>query len=77
MLTVSLGQTKTNLSESLDRVENAEDVVITRHGKPVARVLRSKQHKQPLRSLAQFHAEVSHWHEPGTALLCTARGETL
>ena len=39
---VSVGayDAKTRLSELLDRVEKGEQIVITRHGKPVARLIR-------------------------------------
>ena len=36
MVTVNLAQAKTRLSELLDKVQGGEQVVITRHGKPVA-----------------------------------------
>ena len=36
MLTVNLAHAKAHLSELLDKVEAGEEVVITRHGKPVA-----------------------------------------
>ena len=37
-LTVGAFEAKTKFSELLDRVENGEDVIITRRGKPVARL---------------------------------------
>ncbi len=36
--TVGAFEAKTKFSELLDRVENGEDVIITRRGKPVARL---------------------------------------
>jgi prevent-host-death family protein len=38
---VSVGayDAKTRLSELLDRVENGEQIVITRHGRPIARLI--------------------------------------
>jgi prevent-host-death family protein len=41
-LTVGAFEAKTKLSELLDRVERGEEVVITRHGKPVARLVGSR-----------------------------------
>jgi prevent-host-death family protein len=40
-VTMSVGayDAKTRLSELLDRVERGEQIVITRHGKPVARLV--------------------------------------
>lgn len=39
MITVGAFEAKTKLSELLDRVERGEEVVITRHGKPVAKLV--------------------------------------
>lgn len=41
MATVNLAQAEAHLSELLDKVEGGEDVVIARHGKPVAHLLHS------------------------------------
>jgi len=40
MRTVGLAEAKAQLSALLDAVEAGEEVVITRHGQPVARVVR-------------------------------------
>ena len=56
MVTVSLAEAKTHLSALLDKVEAGEEVVITRHGRPVAQVSAVVQSKLPLRSLAAFRA---------------------
>jgi prevent-host-death family protein len=39
MVTVGAFEAKTHLSTLLDRVAKGEEVVITRHGKPVARLV--------------------------------------
>ena len=39
MLTVGAFEAKTHLSSLLERVERGEEVVITRHGRPVARLV--------------------------------------
>jgi prevent-host-death family protein len=39
MITVGSRDAKTNISALLDKVEAGEEVVITRHGKPVARLV--------------------------------------
>ena len=39
MITVGAFEAKTHLSTLLDRVAKGEEVVITRHGKPVARLV--------------------------------------
>jgi antitoxin (DNA-binding transcriptional repressor) of toxin-antitoxin stability system len=48
MLTVNLAHAKAHLSELLDKVEAGEEVVITRHGKPVAHIRQAVPPKQPL-----------------------------
>jgi len=39
MITVGAFEAKTKFSELLDRVERGEEVVVTRHGKTVARIV--------------------------------------
>jgi len=41
MITVGAFEAKTHLSALLDRVARGEEVLITKHGKPVARLLRA------------------------------------
>jgi prevent-host-death family protein len=52
---VSVGayDAKTRLSELLDRVEKGEQIVITRHGKPIARLVPENRHDK-----AAAHAAV-------------------
>jgi prevent-host-death family protein len=42
MIEVGTYEAKTNFSALLDRVERGEEVVITRHGQPVARLVSAK-----------------------------------
>jgi antitoxin (DNA-binding transcriptional repressor) of toxin-antitoxin stability system len=58
MLTVNLAHAKAHLSELLDKVENGEEVIITRHGKPVAQMRQAASPKKPLdlEALATFRA---------------------
>ena len=49
MREVGVLEAKTHLSSLLDEVENGGEVVITRHGRPVARVTRFLQPVQPPR----------------------------
>lgn len=46
MITVGAFEAKTKLSELLDRVERGEEVLITRHGQPVARLIRAEEAKR-------------------------------
>lgn len=48
MIAVNVAQAKAHLSELLDKVEAGEDVVITRHGRAVARLRSAARPKQPL-----------------------------
>lgn len=53
MLTVGAFEAKTHLSTLLDRVAAGEEVVITKHGKPVARLV-GAQHVDRARANAAF-----------------------
>ena len=56
MVTVNLARAKARLSELLDKVEEGQEVVITRRGRPVARLSPAacSQKPLPLRELAVF-----------------------
>ena len=75
MVTVNLAQAKAHLSELLDTVAAGEVVVITRHGKPVARVSAVVGPKQPVRSLAEFRARMPPWRGSSAALLRADRDD--
>ena len=71
MYAMSLAQAKAHLSELLNTVESGEEVVITRHGRPVARVLPASTIKQmlPLQHLAQLRQQVPARQGSSAALL--------
>jgi prevent-host-death family protein len=48
MTEVSVAEAKAHLSALLDRVERGEEVVITRRGKPVARVSQVQRPLEPI-----------------------------
>ncbi len=48
MSSVNLATAKAQLSELINKVEAGEEVVITRHGRPVARVVPATPVKQPV-----------------------------
>lgn len=77
MVTISLAVAKARLSELLDSVEGGEEVVITRHGRPVAHLSAVTPPKQPVRSLADFRARRPRWRGISAALLRAARDEGL
>lgn len=75
MVTVSLVQAKAHLSELLDKVEAGEEVVVTRHGRAVARILSALHPKRPLPldDLAVFRATMPRLRRPSADLLRQAR----
>ena len=77
MVTVNLAQAKARLSELLDKVEAGEEIVITRHGRPVAHLSSVSKPKMPVRPLAAFRAKMPNWRRPSVELLREARDEGL
>ena len=59
-MTVSVHAAKTQLSKLLDLIEEGEEVVIARHGRPVARLVRANSSKKP--QLGAMRGEIS-WEE--------------
>ncbi len=79
MVTVDLVQAKAQLSELLDKVEAGEEVIVTRHGRPVAHIRPVSRPKNPLRleDLAAFCATIPPLRGPSSELLREARDEGL
>lgn len=79
MVTVSLAEAKARLSELLDQVEAGEEVVITRHGRAVAKIspMAPPRRPLPLAELADFRASMPRLRRPSTQLLREARDEAL
>jgi prevent-host-death family protein len=75
MTTVNVVEAKAHLSELLDKVESGEEVVITRHGRPVAQLCAVARPKLPLEPLAKFRATMPPWPKPSAELLREARDE--
>jgi prevent-host-death family protein len=75
MATVTVVEAKAHLSELLNKVENGEDVVITRHGRPVAKLSAVQRPKQPLRSLAAFRAKMPRLSKPSAVLIREMRDD--
>jgi len=55
---ISVADTKAHLSELLARIENGDEIVITRRGKPVARLCPIQKSRQLITSLADFRREL-------------------
>ncbi len=77
MNTVSIAQAKAKLSEILTRMESGEEVVVTRHGRPVACICAVRAPKKPVKSLAAFRAKMPRWRKPSAGLLREMRDEGL
>ncbi len=77
MLTVNLAHAKAHLSELLDKVEAGEEVVITRHGKPVAHMRQAVPPKKPIdvEELAAFRARMPNWGTESATLLRQMRDD--
>jgi prevent-host-death family protein len=63
MIQMNIHEAKTNLSHLLEQIESGEEVVIARHGKPVARLIpyttKSTQTRKPgsLRGKIRFNED--------------------
>lgn len=75
MSTVSVAEAKAHLSELLSRIEAGEEVVITRRGRPVARLTAVPAPKRPVESLAGFRSRIAAPKTPATDVLNTLRQE--
>jgi antitoxin (DNA-binding transcriptional repressor) of toxin-antitoxin stability system len=79
MVTVNLAHAKAHLSELLDKVESGEEVIITRHGRPVAHLRQAVSPKKPLdlEELAAFRATLPPQRRSSAELLRKMRDEGL
>lgn len=69
--TYSVAEAKSGLSELLDRVEAGEEILITRRGRPIARVegAEAGRKKLPLPSLRELRATQPKARTPITILI--------
>ena len=80
MVTVNLARARARLSELLDKVEEGQEVVITRRGRAVAHLspaARRPQKPLPLKELAGFRAAMPRLRRPAAELLREVRNEGL
>lgn len=77
MLIVNLAQAKAHMSDLLDKVEAGEEVVITRHGKPVAHMRQTEPPRKPLdfEALAALRASLPAWGKDSATLIREMRDE--
>jgi len=71
MHAMNLAQAKAHLSELLNTVEAGEEVVITRHGRPIARVVPATPLRQvlPMQRLAELRHQLPAWKGSSAELL--------
>ncbi len=74
---VNLAVAKAHLSELISKVEAGEEMVITRHGRPVVRVIPATPLKQPvpLERLAQLRKKLPSGKESSAQSLRKLRDE--
>lgn len=58
MVKISVREARLRLPELLDRAEHGEEVVVVRHGKPVARIVPIECAAKKLPSLRDFTASI-------------------
>jgi prevent-host-death family protein len=75
MVTVTVVEAKARLSELIDKAVAGEEVVITRHGKPVAQMSAAKPAKQPVPDLTEFRARMPRLRKPSHVLIREMRDE--
>jgi prevent-host-death family protein len=69
---VGIKQARQELAGLIDRVEAGEEVIITRQGKPAAKLIAAPKKVKPLLSLAGFRARIG---KAGTAAVRLLREE--
>jgi prevent-host-death family protein len=77
MLTVNLAHAKAHLSEQIDKIENGEEVVITRRGRPAARLGPIEPPKQPIdfKALEEFRKTQPPWPKSSAELIREMRDD--
>ena len=58
MESVNIHEAKTHLSRLLERVEQGEEIILARAGKPIARLVRFEQPKRPNRVGGQWRGKI-------------------
>lgn len=76
MENVSVAATKAHLSELLTRIEAGEEIVITRRGKPVARLSPIQNPKRPIASFQAYRDQLPRQKVPASEVLRLLREES-
>jgi prevent-host-death family protein len=66
---VGIKQARQDLPNLIDRAEAGEEIVITRQGKPVAKLIAAPKSPKPLPSLADFRKTIGRNGTPAEQLL--------
>lgn len=72
---VNLADAKAHLSELVSKAEAGEEIIITRRGQPVARLVPVAAPKKALRSLADFRATLPKARKSSADLIRKLRDE--
>ena len=62
MKQVNIHEAKTRLSQLIADVENGEEVVIARAGKPIVRIVKEAEERKPLRKAGRLKGRI--WFAP-------------
>ena len=75
MRAVNLAEAKAHLSELVSKAQSGEETVITRRGRPVARLVPVAVPKMALRSLSEFRASLPKTRKSSAVLIRELRDE--
>lgn len=75
MRTIALSEARSRLCRLLRLVERGEEIVITRRGRPIARISPATAPKQAVKALAAFRSRMPRWRKPIVELLREMRDE--
>lgn len=75
MRTVSVAEAKVHLSEILNQVETGQEILITRRGRPVARLATVRKAFKPLPPLSGFRASMPKSKTPSVEIIRKMRDE--
>jgi prevent-host-death family protein len=70
---VGIKQARQELPDLIDRAEAGEEIIITRQGKPVAKLIAAPKARKPLPSLAEFRKDIGRARTTAAQLLRTER----
>jgi prevent-host-death family protein len=75
MRIVSLAAAKAQLSELIHQAEQGEEILITRHGRPVVRLSPVELPKRAVAPRASFREKLPGWSQDSASLVRAARDE--